>query len=598
MNETAHLHRSTGELFSRLYRESISPYLGKVFLAIFFMMLVAGASGLSVWLLKPIMDDVLVKSNKEMLWLVAAAIFATFFVKGAANYIQSIIMSWVGQRIITDTQVRLYNHLMLMDLAFFHGNSTGKLISRFTTDINMMRFAVQNVLVGFGKDAMSLIAFVTVMFLQDFQLSIIAFVVIPAAIIPISRIGKRMRKVTANTQVQQGEFITLLEQTFQGVRHVKAYGMADYEKNRVKGLANTIFSLIYKAAKIRALSSPIMESLAGIGITMVIVYGGTRVIEGATTIGEFFTFIAAALSAYEPAKRLANLNTNLQEGLAGADRLFVLLDTKPNIIDKPDAKALEVRNAAIALKDVSFSYDTEKIALSQVSLTAPAGKTVAIVGPSGAGKSTVLNLIPRFYDIDSGSITIDGQDVSEVTMASLRSQLALVSQEITLFDDTVRANIQYGRANASEEDIISAAKNAAAHDFICELPQGYDTIVGERGVRLSGGQRQRLAIARAMLKNAPILLLDEATSALDTESERKVQAVLQELMKDRTTLVIAHRLSTVVDADIIYVIDQGAVVEQGTHKELLAKNGSYAKLYALQFSNEPEGAEAPAAATV
>ncbi|MCW9033079.1 MAG: ABC transporter ATP-binding protein/permease [Rhodospirillales bacterium] len=560
------------------------------------MMWVAGASAVSIGLLRPILDDVLVNKNQEMLWLIAGAIFVTFTVKGIADYAQSVIMSWVGQRILTDTQIRLYNHLMCMDLAFFHGTSTGKLLSRFTTDINMMRFAVQNTLTAVGKDATKLVGFIGLMFYQDAQLSLIAFIVIPAAIIPISRLGKRMRKVTANNQVQQGEFITLLEQTFQGIRHVKAYGMADYEKGRVRSLANVIFDLFYKAARIRALSSPIMESLAGIGITLVIVYGGLRVIDGVTTVGEFFTFIAAALSAYEPAKRLANLNANLQEGLAGADRLFVLLDIKPSVVDKPDAKKLNVEGAEIALKNVSFAYDPVKPALTNITLTAPAGQTVALVGPSGAGKSTVLNLIPRFYDIDSGSITIDDQDVSEVTMASLRSKLALVSQEITLFDDTVRANIKYGRSDASEEDVIEAAKNAAAHDFIQELPKGYDTIVGEHGVRLSGGQRQRLAIARAMLKNAPILLLDEATSALDTESERKVQVVLQELMKDRTTLVIAHRLSTVVDADIIYVIDQGAVLEQGTHKELLDKNGAYAKLYALQFADEPGAVDVPAAA--
>jgi len=551
------------------------------------MGLVAAATAASAWLLEPVIDKIFAEKNEGMLWPIGLAVLATFAVKGAANYGQAVLMSIVGQRILTDMQIRLYAHLMRMDIAFFHANSTGRLISRFTNDINSMRMAVSNALTSFGKDSLSLIFLIGVMFEKEWRLALIAFLVLPAAVIPIARLGKRMRKVSANTQVQVGTFMTILEQTFHGIRHVKAYGMAEYEKKRVTGLANDIYNLIIKASRTRALSSPIMETLAGAAITLVIVYGGYRVIEGGTTQGQFFAFIAAALMAYEPAKRLANLNTNLQEGLAGADRLFRVLDTEPTIVDAPEATDLEINGGMIEAKNVSFAYDeADKSALTDISLTVDAGKTVALVGPSGAGKSTILNLIPRFYDLDAGTIAIDGQDISKVTMASLRQNLALVSQEITLFDDTVRANIAYGRKDASEEEIIDAAKNAAAHDFITELPQGYETVVGEQGVKLSGGQRQRLAIARAMLKNAPILLLDEATSALDTESERKVQAALNKLMENRTTLVIAHRLSTVVDADVIYVIDDGRILEQGTHAELLTKKGAYANLYALQFAEE------------
>ncbi len=551
------------------------------------MGLVAAATAASAWLLEPVIDKIFAEKNEGMLWPIGLAVLATFAVKGAANYGQAVLMSIVGQRILTDMQIRLYAHLMRMDIAFFHANSTGRLISRFTNDINSMRMAVSNALTSFGKDSLSLIFLIGVMFEKEWRLALIAFLVLPAAVIPIARLGKRMRKVSANTQVQVGTFMTILEQTFHGIRHVKAYGMAEYEKKRVTGLANDIYNLIIKASRTRALSSPIMETLAGAAITLVIVYGGYRVIEGGTTQGQFFAFIAAALMAYEPAKRLANLNTNLQEGLAGADRLFRVLDTEPTIVDAPEATDLEINGGMIEAKNVSFAYDeADKSALTDISLTVDAGKTVALVGPSGAGKSTILNLIPRFYDLDAGTIAIDGQDISKVTMASLRQNLALVSQEITLFDDTVRANIAYGRKDASEEEIIEAAKNAAAHDFITELPQGYETVVGEQGVKLSGGQRQRLAIARAMLKNAPILLLDEATSALDTESERKVQAALNKLMENRTTLVIAHRLSTVVDADVIYVIDDGRILEQGTHAELLTKKGAYANLYALQFAEE------------
>ena len=579
-------NNSTAALMSRLARESIRPYVGWIVAAIICMALVAAATAASAWLMKPVINDVFFAKNETLLWIIAAAVFITFAIKGLANYGQSVLMSYVGQRIITDTQHRLYAHLTRMELGFFHDNPTGNLISRFTIDINMMRAAVSNALTGLGKDFLSLIGLVGVMFWQDWQLGLIAFVVFPVAVIPIARLGKRMRKVTVNTQEEMGQFTTLLEQTFQGARVVKSYGMEGYEKSRVRAIAERVFSLVFKAARVRSLASPIMESLGGVAITLVIAYGGFRVIHDNMDPGSFFSFITALLLAYEPMKRLANLNATLQEGLAGAQRLFQLLDREPTIQEKPNAKALAITGGGIKLKDVHFSYVTGQAALADMSFDVPAGKTVALVGPSGAGKSTILNLIPRFYDVDSGRIAIDGTDVQDVTFESLRGAMALVSQEITLFDDTIRANIAYGRPDASEDEIIEAAKNAAAHDFIMEMPVGYDTYVGERGTKVSGGQRQRLAIARAMLKNAPILLLDEATSALDTESERHVQSALTKLMQGRTTLVIAHRLSTVMDADLIHVINQGKLVESGSHTELIAQDGIYARLYQLQFRDE------------
>ncbi len=579
-------NNSTAALMSRLARESIRPYVGWIVAAIICMALVAAATAASAWLMKPVINDVFFAKNETLLWIIAAAVFITFAIKGLANYGQSVLMSYVGQRIITDTQHRLYAHLTRMELGFFHDNPTGNLISRFTIDINMMRAAVSNALTGLGKDFLSLIGLVGVMFWQDWQLGLIAFVVFPVAVIPIARLGKRMRKVTVNTQEEMGQFTTLLEQTFQGARVVKSYGMEEYEKSRVRAIAERVFSLVFKAARVRSLASPIMESLGGVAITLVITYGGFRVIHDNMDPGSFFSFITALLLAYEPMKRLANLNATLQEGLAGAQRLFQLLDREPTIQEKPNAKALAITGGGIKLKDLQFSYVTGQAALADLSFDVPAGKTVALVGPSGAGKSTILNLIPRFYDVDNGRIAIDGTDVQDVTFESLRGAMALVSQEITLFDDTIRANIAYGRPDASEDEIIKAAKNAAAHDFIMEMPVGYDTYVGERGTKVSGGQRQRLAIARAMLKNAPILLLDEATSALDTESERHVQSALTELMHGRTTLVIAHRLSTVMDADLIHVINQGKLVESGSHTELIAQDGIYARLYQLQFRDE------------
>ncbi|MDH5189560.1 MAG: ABC transporter ATP-binding protein/permease, partial [Rhodospirillaceae bacterium] len=430
--------------------------------------------------------------------------------------------------------------------------------------------------------------------IQDAQLAAIAFIVFPLAVLPIVKIGRKMRRVTTTFQEETGMFTTLLEQTFQGIRVVKAYSMEPYEQKRISELIDKLFRTFLKSNRARALNSPIMETLGGVAITLVIVYGGERVISGEMDAGSFFSFITALLLAYEPMKRLANLNATVQEGLAGADRTFSLLDRNALINNAAQAKNLEPRGGEIRFENVSFSYPrneatearSTELALKNISIVVPAGKTVALVGASGAGKSTVMNLVPRFYEVSDGAVMVDGQDVRNLTIKSLRSAMALVSQEVTLFDDTVRANIAYGREGASADEIIEAARGASALDFINELPEGFDTEVGEHGVKLSGGQRQRLAIARAMLKNAPILLLDEATSALDTESERNVQNALDILMKNRTTLVIAHRLSTVVNADVIYVMDGGRVIEQGSHAELIKKGGTYSTLYHLQFEDD------------
>lgn len=585
---------STGALMRRLWREAIRFYKGRLALALVFMAVMAAATAMSAWLMEPVVNDILIAHDRDMLWLVGGAILATFLIKGVANYIQGILMSHVGLKIIADMQKRLYGHLAQMDLAFFHGEKSGTLMSRFTVDINSMRTAVSNALTAFGKDMLTLFGLIGVMFYQDWQLGLVSFVIFPVAIYPVARLGRRMRKVTVNTQEEMGLFTTLLQQTFQGIRVVKSYNMIDYEKGRIADLVDRIFKLNMKSASTRLMSSPIMESLGGVAIASIIVFGGNQVIEGQIDSGSLISFITALLLAYEPMKRLANLNASVQEGLAGAQRTFALLDIQAAITEPPGAKELTADKGHVRLDNVSFSYDIDVPTLDGVTLEALPGKTVALVGPSGAGKSTILNLIPRFHDVSAGSVSIDGQDVTGVTLESLHGAVALVSQEITLFDDTVRANIAYGRTGASEQEIIEAAKNAAAHDFIIELQNGYDTLVGEQAVKLSGGQRQRLAIARAMLKNAPILLLDEATSALDTESERQVQVALDELMQGRTTLVIAHRLSTVVDADVIYVFEQGRVAESGTHKELIAKNGAYARLYALQF-NDADTASKPSA---
>ena len=578
---------------ARLWRECIRGYVGWLALAVVFMAIMAGATALSAWLMKPVVNQIFIARDREMLWLIGAAVLATFVVKGVSNFAQATMMAHVGLKIVADMQNRLFRHMTDLDLSFFHDNATGTLVSRYTIDVGSMRVAVSHAITVFGKDLLSLIGLVAVMFIQDWELAFIAFFVFPIAIIPIAKIGRRMRKVTINAQAETGQLTTALEQTFQGIRVVKAYSMEPYERERVAVFIHKLYQLAFKQLRTRALSSPIMETLGGVAVSTVIIYGGYRVIEQATDPGAFFSFITALLLAYEPLKRLANLNATIQEGLAGAERTFEVLDNPSRITEKASAKDLDITNAELRFENVSFTYPSaddsnivHDVALNDIDITVPAGKVVALVGASGAGKSTIMNLAPRFYDVTAGRVTIDGQDIRDVTFNSLRGAMALVSQEVTLFDDTVRANIGYGRPDASFDDIQDAAQHAAAHDFIQELPEGYNTMVGEHGVRLSGGQRQRLAIARAMIKNAPILLLDEATSALDTESERHVQSALEGLMADRTTLVIAHRLSTVVHADLIYVLHQGRVLEQGTHAELLAKGGQYANLYQLQFAAE------------
>jgi subfamily B ATP-binding cassette protein MsbA len=573
-------------LIRRLVREGVAPYGGRIALAIVCMIAVAATTAALAWLMDPVVNEVFVEQRADLLWPVGGAVFAAFAVKGFATYAQAVLMNGVGQNVLMDMQNRLFRHLMTQDLAFFQAQSTGSLMSRFTTDIGMMRRAVSNALTGLGKDSLSVVFLVGVMFYQDWLLAAVAFVVFPATVIPITALGRRLRHVTADTQAETGGFMTLLQQTFTGMRLIKSYRMEDYETARAERMTGDIRDLVVRAERVKAMASPLMETIGGLAVTIVIIYGGWRVIDGTTTPGAFFSFITALLMAYRPMKALANLNAQLQEGLAGAERLFAVLDTQSALTDAPDAQPLKVTAGEVRLADVVFAYGEDKAALSNLSLVAPGGKTTALVGPSGAGKTTILNLIARFFDPDAGRVTVDGQDVSRVTLSSLRDAVALVTQDVVLFDDTVRANIAFGRPGAGEAAIRAAATAAGAIDFIAELPHGFDTVVGERGETLSGGQRQRIAIARAVLKDAPILLLDEATSALDAETERHVQAAMDALRRDRTTVVIAHRLATVQHADIIHVVVDGCIVESGTHSDLIGRGETYARLYALQFETQ------------
>lgn len=541
--------------------------------------------------MEPIIDDVFKSENINALRYVSFIVFGLFIVKGVSSYGESIFMNFIGQRIIANLQQDLFRCLLRSDLAFFHHTSTGTLISRCTNDVNLMRNVVSNTITSFGKDLFTVICLMIVMFYQDWFLSSITFFVFPIAILPIVKIGKRMRKVSTSTQKETGSFMTLLNEIFQGARLVKAYGMEKYENNRAKKVIEEIFRLNIKSNRIKSMSSPIMETLGGMAIVVVISYGGLQVIKGNNTAGAFFSFISALLLAYEPMKNLAKLNATLQEGLASTIRVFSVIDAKPSIVDGPKAKDIQIKKGAIEFKELNFSYTPEKKILKNINLKISAGKTVALVGPSGSGKSTLLNLIPRFYESQEGDILLDNTPIKSIKISSLRNHIALVSQEIMLFDDTIMGNILYGNPSASKQDIYNAAKAAAAHDFIEMLPEGYNTRIGESGIRLSGGQRQRISIARAMLKNAPILLLDEATSSLDTESERQVQKALEKLMVGRTCVVIAHRLSTVKDADKIYVLDQGEIAEQGTHTDLLKTKGIYSQLCKWQLIDDKENSK-------
>lgn len=565
-------------------RDHVRPYVARLLLAVLCMTLAAGATAALAYLMEPVLDEIFIEKDRTLLIAVPAAVIALTLVKGAATYGQAVLIAFVGQRVIADLQSRVFAHILRFDLAFFQDTASGKLVSRLTNDVNLMRNAVANALTGMVKDSLTLLFLIGVMFEKDWKLALIACVVFPIAIYPIVRIGRRMRKISTAALSELGLFTARLNETFQGARHVKAYNRERFESARTDRLIESVFGLVFKSLRTRAAATPIMETLGGIFIALMILYGGWQVVGGALTPGAFFAFVTAMLLAYRPLKALANLNATLQEGLAASQRVFDILDTAPRIVEAPDARPLRIEGGAVSLDGVCFSYRRGAPALRDVTIEVPAGKTVALVGPSGAGKSTVLNLIPRFFDVDRGAVAIDGTDVRAATLESVRDAVALVSQETVLFDDTVRANIAYGRIGASDAEIAGAARAAGAARFIAALPDGYDTLIGERGVKLSGGQRQRLSIARAMLKDAPILLLDEATSALDTESERQVQEALAKLMRGRTTLVVAHRLSTVLDADRIHVLQGGRVAESGTHRSLLAAGGLYARLHAMQFA--------------
>jgi subfamily B ATP-binding cassette protein MsbA len=529
--------------------------------------------------------DSLMRADILALPWVLIAIVAVTATRSIFLYLHQVTSARIIMRMVTDMQKAAFAHLIYSDFARLTRETTGHLVSRLTNDLASVQQATQTSMIAFVRDTLSVFAVLIAMFCLDWMLTLVVISVYPLAVLPMSNIGRRLRSVARRTLTEIGDMTSRLTELLAGARLIKAFRLENYAIDRLNGNFEEIFRLRMKAVRTRARMGPALETLAGIAIAGVIAFAYWRIASGITTVGDFMGFVTALLLAAQPIKSLGAVTTSALEGVAAAERIYELLDEKPTVVDRPDARPLVVRQGAIIFDDVGFAYATSagSLAVENVSLTVPGGKTVALVGRSGAGKSTVINLAARLFDVDAGRILIDGQDLREVTLTSLRQAIAIVSQEVTLFDDTIRANIALGRLDAGDDDIVAAAKAAAAHEFIVAQPLGYDTVIGDSGLRLSGGQRQRVALARAILKNAPILLLDEATSALDTESERLVQEALTRFTCDRTTLVIAHRLSTVQRADLICLMDQGHIAEVGTHADLLARDGAYARLCRSQI---------------
>ena len=550
----------------------VLPYWRRLAVAMLCMLAVGGCTAASAYLIKPVLDDIFINKKEEMLRMLPFAVLFVFAVKGLCSWGNGYLMSYVGLSIVNRMRQMIYDHLQMLSLSFFDRNKTGNLMSRMTSDVNQIQSAVTEVVTGTIKDFFSVLALLGVVFYRDWKLAGFAVIILPLAFFPIVKFGRSLRKLSTKGQQSMGNIMVILHETLGANRIVKAFCMEDYEKQRFARENRRYFDLQMHAVKVRSMTPAIMEFLGGLGIVFIIAYGGYSVVRGDSTPGNFFSFLAAVIMLYEPVKRLSSLNNTLQQGIAAAVRVYSILDIQPEIVDAPAAAVLSSINESVELRDVSFGYGDEPV-LQNINLRASVGQVVALVGMSGSGKTTLVNLIPRFYDVSSGAVLIDGTDIRRITTASLRSKIALVTQKSILFNDTIRNNILYGDISKDENAVVAAAKAANAYDFILQTPDGFDTIVGEQGVLLSGGQQQRLCIARALLKDAPILILDEATSSLDSDSEQEVQRALENLMIGRTTIVIAHRLSTVKNADRIVVMSGGRIIEEGRHEELLIRDG-------------------------
>ncbi len=581
------IQNSTKRLLYRIFQNYIRKHNKKLFISFFCMIIVSATTAINAWMMQPVLDDIFIKKDERLILIIPLVILLIAILKGFSSYFQSILMSFIGYKIVADLQNDMFRTLLKCDISYFSKTNSGTLISRFLADVGALSRGVHNVVINIIKDFFTLFFLIGVLFYHNSNLALISLFVFPLAIYPISRIGKRLRKISKSTQIGFGILTKRLSESLQGIKTIKSFNAEFIEQNKVEKEVDNIFQLTYKSSKVNSISRPLMETLGGLAIAIIIYVGGSQVISGTTTPGTFFSFLTALLMAYQPIKSLASLNATLQMAMASAERIFDIIDSKPNIVESSITKDnLLKKNSSYDIKilNVSFSYpNDEKNILKDINIEIKKGEKIALVGYSGAGKTTLLNLLPRFYDVKKGKIFIEDVNIKDLSFNFLREHFSLVSQDIVLFDDTLRYNVCYGLSDISEKQILAACKKANCDEFIKKFPKGLDEIIGEKGVKLSGGQKQRIAIARAFLKNSPFLLLDEATSSLDSRSERKIQKSLTDLMKNKTSLVIAHRLSTIIDADKIILLHNGKIEDIDGHKNLLKKSKIYKNLYELQF---------------
>ena len=576
------------KILRRIWREHTRKYIWALGGAAVLTSLTAATEAYSVSLLKPVFDNGFIDKDNKVLFFLCAQIIGLYFVKGWFYFFQTLILSHISTKSVQSIQRKVFSHLLSLDMMFFNKNSSGQLLARISGDCNSITNIAVNFITNIFKDLITCISMIALMIYYSWQMSLFVILFFPIGAVAVTMINRRVKQISQSDIQKGANFLSQISESLQNVKIIKSYCMEKFESLRIKEILDEMFSLSMKRVKGTAVVTPVIESLSGIIMAGIIIFGGWQISNGTLSTGGFVTFLGAWVSVYKPLKSLINFRVQLQTAMVSAERVYEIIDMRPAIVDAKDAVDLVNVKGNIEFKDVCFEYETGKPILKHINISIPAGKTVALVGASGGGKSTIVSLIPRFFDVTSGQILIDGKDIRELTQSSVRSNTSLVSQEVMLFDDTIRNNIAYGKGedafeSVSDDEIKKVAKLANADEFIEAMSEGYQTRVGEKGVRLSGGQKQRISIARALIKNAPILLLDEATSALDTESEFEVQMALDNLMKNRTTVVIAHRLSTIKNADKIYVVEHGEITESGTHDELLLKKGAYAKLYNMQF---------------
>ncbi|MEW5804721.1 MAG: ABC transporter ATP-binding protein [bacterium] len=572
------------EMYRRLLK-FVQPYWKKMAFAILCMVATAGLNSSIAYMVKPVLDDIFINKRWLMLKILPLILLLLYFLKGVFTYAQNYLMLYIGEQVVMGLRNELFAHLHSLSLDFFTKRSTGLIMARINSDVVLVQRAITRSLADLLREPLDIVGYLGVMFYCNWLWAILAILVLPFVALLISKLGLKLRRITKKVQQRIADLNVILHETLSGVLIVKAFHMEEREVERYKQENRRYFNEQMRAGRVMVLSSPLMELLGAIGIAFIVWFGGARVIAGESTPGNFFSFMTALLMMYGPLKKLTQVNNDTQQGIAASSRIFEFLDARTSVVEAEDAVHIPPLSQCIEYRNVSFQYEKQMV-LHDITLRVNRGQIVAIVGASGAGKTTLLSLLPRFYEVTKGQILIDGLDVRKATLRSLRQQIGIVTQETILFNDTVKNNILYGKPTASEDELIEAAQTALAHDFISQMPEGYDTPIGERGVKLSGGQKQRIAIARAILKNPPILILDEATSSLDSKSEALVQKALDNLMENRTTFIIAHRLSTVRGAHRIVVLNKGMIVEVGDHASLLAQKGMYAHLYQTQFAGQ------------